>query len=273
MHFRNTRDEVSFGRLKAELVAAIGHRNVRDVNNILRLVGRIESMAFWEGVRQGFVASSLTSLLEEKPVTHPFKAHSSVYCASFTPLSSAEEKYIKEKAGETRFEALVDAFGLRGDLAPEPMEVPPMTLDDLPPEPLSSDEIKAIIDLNREESIEREALEMVSGQPEAISLIRTDGSVETTTTQQTHLPPIDSPSFVEVCRDAIQSRLASGWSPGSWSELVLELSVNIQYDPAFLDIALSSDLGRSMLDSIGLGHLTYGILSQEELSKIIRTRY
>ncbi len=272
MHFRNTEDEISFGRLKASLVEAIGHRNVRNINNILRVVGRIEAMAFWEGVRQGFVASSLTSLLEEKPIAHPFKAHSSVYCASFTPLSSAEEKYIKEKAGEERFEALMDAFGLRGELAPRPMEIPPMTLDELHADLPTPEKPKTTTEMYQENA-EWEAHETVSGQHQTINLIRTDGSVGVDEIEQTHLPPIDSPSFVEICREAIQLRLDSGWSPESWSELVLELSVSVQYDPAFLDIALSSDLGRTMLQSIGLGHLTHGILSQEELSKIVGAKY
>jgi hypothetical protein len=129
MHFRHVDDEILFGRLKAQLIESLRGAPTHMLANVLRVLGRIESVAFYEGVRQGVVAHAIEKEVgADIPDGRPIALHACFYSGSFTPLAAAEERYIRDCVGDGA-EEMIEVLGLRdGDLRAEPLEMPPMTL-------------------------------------------------------------------------------------------------------------------------------------------------
>lgn len=69
----------------------------------------------------------------------------------------------------------------------------------------------------------------------------------------------ESPDFLDNLRDHITAATKSGWKPVSWAELVLNLHQRTGFDAAFLDLQLSTDVGRAVLDQCGLMGLAPGM--------------
>lgn len=139
MHFRHADDEMLFGHLKAQLFQSLQGAPTHMLTNVLRVLGRIESVAFYEGVRQGVVARAIEDEIHVNTQNaRPIALHAGVYSGSFTPLVAAEEHYIRDRVG-SEAEDVVARLQLRdGKLAAEPLEMPPMTLAEALASPRSS---------------------------------------------------------------------------------------------------------------------------------------
>jgi hypothetical protein len=70
--------------------------------------------------------------------------------------------------------------------------------------------------------------------------------------------PLESPDTIDRIRDTIQHLRAGGWTPTSWTELVLRLHMLMHIDAAYLDLELSTEMGRAVLDQCGLFEIQPG---------------
>ena len=73
--------------------------------------------------------------------------------------------------------------------------------------------------------------------------------------------PVESPAGVERIRESISQLMGDGWKPESWDDLILKLHVAMRVDAFWLDIQLSSEVGRTMLSQLNL-HLHPGAAVQ-----------
>lgn len=70
--------------------------------------------------------------------------------------------------------------------------------------------------------------------------------------------PDESPAFLDEVRNRLQTLMKAGWHPDDWGQLVLRLHQEMKVDAGYLDIQLSTDFGRAMLDQCGLFELHPG---------------
>jgi hypothetical protein len=278
MHFRHQQDEIMFGKLKAYLVQSMQGAPEHVLNNALRVLGRIESMAFYEGVRQGSVARALEDRLHPELDRHPIAQHARVYNAGFTPLAEAELAYIERFVVD---KADADAF-LPSCMEAEPLLVPPMTLSEAlarpeqafglaaPPQPTPSappavstpglDVLASLIGDEHQMLAELIRNADSNGIIE-FSAIESDGSSLTA----------EQPSFIEKCRDVLQGRMGTGWNPGSWKDVVFAVRDDLKADPYMIDLSLSTDVGKNMLRSIGLFEIADSILDASQIQAMLHS--
>ena len=282
MHFRNQQDEIMFGRLKAYLIQSMQGAPDHVLNNALRVLGRIESMAFYEGVRQGSVARAIEDRINPELDRRPIAQHARVYNGGFTPLVEAEKAYVSRFLVDQDF----DSAWMDDWLEAEPMLVPAMTLSEAlarpeqafglaaaQPQPpaarrahdpeapahgldvfasLLSDENQQLADLFAQ-ATENGIMEF--------SIAHTDGS------SLQH----EQPSFIENCRDALQGRMSGGWKPESWKDIIFAVRDDLRADPYATDLALSTDVGKSMLRSIGLFEIADSILDASVIQAMLHS--
>lgn len=265
MHFRHADDEILFGRLKAQLIQSLQGAPSHMITNVLRVLGRIESVAFYEGVRQGAVARAIEDALrfrEDDLDVRPIAQHARVYGGGFTPLTNVEAAYAKRLAkGDT-------PVPIDPGLEAEPLEMPPMTLEEAIASPARAFGISNEAPpprSARRDGFDPGTLDDALAQMEAESamqvstIVATDGS-----------DGAERPSFIETCRDALQGRMLSGWTPGDWSELVFAVRDELKVDPYSVDLSLSTDVGKSMLRSIGLFDIADSALGVSEINAILQ---
>jgi hypothetical protein len=65
----------------------------------------------------------------------------------------------------------------------------------------------------------------------------------------------ESPDFLDLARDAIQTLKRGGWDPKTWQDLVLGLHRQMHVDAGFLDLQLTTHVGRAVLDQCDLAGL------------------
>ena len=82
----------------------------------------------------------------------------------------------------------------------------------------------------------------------------------------------ESPEFLDIARDAIQVMKRGGWDPKTWQELILGLHRHMGVDAGYLDIQLTTHVGRTVLDQCGLvGMAPPEMMSFEFLTDPTRT--
>jgi len=324
MHFRHVDDEILFGRLKAQLIESLRGAPTHMLANVLRVLGRIESVAFYEGVRQGVVARSIdaeitarehASMIGGMPLVQdgrPISLHASIYGAAFTPLAAAEERCIRLNCGDDA-EEVIALLGLHdGDLRAEPLEMPPMTLAEALAAPTGSFAAPAprpdpalLTTIFAKEAADAaaheaefplmdepvspwlttlsdeagdEQLRKLLGDPSddfadvikaaesdsvfGAQMLRTDGSKMAD----------EKPDFIERCRDALQGRMGAGWGPANWAEVVFAVRDELKIDPFVIDLTLSTDVGKSMLRSIGLFEIADALLGEADINAMLHSR-
>lgn len=282
MHFRHQEDEINFGRLKAYLIESMQGAPSHVLNNALRVLGRIESMAFYEGVRQGSVARAIEDRINPELDRRPIAQHARVYNGGFTPLVEAEKAYVSRFLVDQNFdEAWMDDW-----LQAEPMLIPPMTLSEAlarpeqafglaaaQPQPPASkrmpepeapghglDVLTALLSDEHQQLADIMAQATDNGIME-FSVAHTDGS------SLQH----EQPSFIEKCRDVLQGRMSGGWKPDSWKDIIFAVRDDLRADPYATDLALSTDVGKSMLRSIGLFEIADAILDASMIQAMLHS--
>jgi len=79
----------------------------------------------------------------------------------------------------------------------------------------------------------------------------------------------ESPEFLDIVRDAIQTKKSAGWDPKTWQDIILDLHRHMGVDAGFLDIQLTTHVGRTVLDQCGLvGMAPPDMMSFEFLSNL-----
>lgn len=310
IRFRFQEDERRFVKLHAEMFEKLARAGLNDVvgSETLRNVGKIEQMAFMEGVRQGLaMAAIVTEMVQREIAAIPephaqkaFQLHSMIYGSSDTPLRSVEKEWLdkleldKEHLAKSwlddkpmRFApaTLRELDGTEPPIAPmvsvksatkptpvtpfDPATSPGMTdLMVLPEDvdvflgknPPSMKDLKAAIDMALSEMPAPESMhgaEVTPVEPWQKGEYEPD-----------EIQP-ESPDFLDLARDAIQTLKRGGWNPKTWQELVLGLHRHMGVDAGFLDLQLTTHVGRTVLDQCGLmGMAPPDMMSFEFLSDI-----
>lgn len=286
MHFRHQEDEIMFGRLKAYLIQSMQGAPDHVLNNTLRVLGRIESMAFYEGVRQGSVARAIEDKINPELDRRPIAQHARLYNAAFTPLADAEKAYI------ARF--VVDQQDLEAWMPDwmqaEPLLVPAMTLSEALARPEQAfglapmqqgarsaaqekapvpDQDGAFAGMEVLASLvadENQQLADIMRQATAnglmdFSVVETDGSAFAA----------EQPAFIEQCRDSLQGRMGTGWKADSWKDVVFAVRDDLKADPYMIDLSLSTDVGKNMLRSIGLFEIADSIVDASQIQAMLHS--
>lgn len=289
MHFRHQQDEITFGKLKAFLVQSMQGAPAHTLNDVLRVLGRIESMAFYEGVRQGSISRAIEDRVHPELDRHPIAQHARLYNAAFTPLAEAERAYIERFVVDKDD---VDAF-LPECMHAEPMLIPPMTLSEalarpeqafglvapsqpdttpaLPTTvmPTSIAPARAQTELDVLTSLLNDENQMLA---DLIRNADSNGIIELSVAQSDgSARALEQPSFIERCRDVLQARMSGGWNAASWKDVVFAVRDDLKADPYMIDLSLSTDVGKNMLRSIGLFEIADSILDASQIQAMLHS--
>ena len=286
MHFRHQEDEIMFGRLKAYLIQSMQGAPDHVLNNTLRVLGRIESMAFYEGVRQGSVARAIEDKINPELDRRPIAQHARLYNGGFTPLVEAEKAYVSRFLVDQDFDdAWIDDW-----LKAEPLLVPAMTLSEALARPEQAfglapmqqgarsaaqekapvpDQDGAFAGMEVLASLvadENQQLADIMRQATAnglmdFSVVETDGSAFAA----------EQPAFIEQCRDSLQGRMGTGWKADSWKDVVFAVRDDLKADPYMIDLSLSTDVGKNMLRSIGLFEIADSIVDASQIQAMLHS--
>jgi len=276
IRFRFQEDERRFVKLHAEMFKKLADAGLNDVvgSETLRNVGKIEQMAYMEGVRQGLAMAAIaTEMIQREIAAIPepyaqkaFQLHAMIYGSSDTPLRNVEKEWLDKI--DLDKEHLAKSW-----LDDKPMRFAPATLQELdgtePPiapmvsvkaahkptpvaKPFDPATSPGMTDLMiAPESIE-EALERLP-PPEAMhgaAVMPWEPSQKGE--YEPDEPQPESPDFLDLARDSIQTLKRGGWNPKTWQELILGLHRHMRVDAGFLDLQLTTHVGRTVLDQCGL---------------------
>ncbi len=259
IRFRSAEDERRYLILRGEMFRRITGAGLSDetASQILRNLGKVEMMLFLEGIRQGLALGAIgqeashtnqspedVAAPSPMPDPHSFKAyqlHAIVYGSADTPLRSVEKEWL-ERLG------LPEDHLASSWLDDRPMRFAPMTVAEAMGEPTPAPPMIKI-------SADRAPIPVI--EPEQDPLLLELLSRKNETPEPDDDRP-ESPIFLDSVRDRIQTLTSSGWKPTTWPELILRLHHEMAVDAAFLDLQLSTDFGRTVLDQCGLAGLAPG---------------
>lgn len=264
MRFRVGEDERRYSALRVEAYLRLLPLPASTVGEILRNWSKIEAILFWEGVKQGLAIGALHAMdnrrSDEKLLngaSTAVAAHAAVYADADTPLSAAESKHL-----QALFDGIPEAqaaAALHPWLLAQPVEFAPQTLAEFtkrygadavagggvapiqqaqaapvsPPEPAAQTEDPADRDI-------MERLQALMDREDQAASERGEDR------------PAESPAFLDRVRDELLSQVGQGWKPNSWADLIMRLHLAMQADASYLDLQLSSEVGRTILAQAGL---------------------
>lgn len=253
MRFRVGQDERRYNALRVEAYLRIAQLPPSVTGEVLRNWSKIEAILFWEGVKQGLAIATLHAMDARAPdqrllsgASRPVSAHAAVYGEADTPLVQVESGHLDtifQGADETRRAAALHPW-----LSTDPVEFAPQTLDEFirrygsdavgnsqqsPTPPHTIAEQPQAQDATEEEQQILDQLQTMLERPEEDQ-------------------PTESPAFLDRVRDELLAQAAAGWKPSSWPDLIMRLHTSMQVDASYLDLQLSSDVGRSVLAQAGL---------------------
>jgi hypothetical protein len=309
IRFRFQEDERRFILLHSEMFEKLARAGLSEVvgSNTLRNVGKIEQMAYMEGIRQGLAMSTIasamiqeeTGLAHEPPPFQPiaqkaFQLHALIYGSKDTPLRDVEKEWL----GKLNLDEDHLAHSWLDD---KPMRFAPATLRELegsspPVAPMMSvqaahkptpvrpvgmgesfykggesfykgdtvmPDVNAILDrlpppdaMHGAEVTVPEPWQKGEYEPDddPLDLVEAEVAAEEAAERaaaEKEIQP-ESPEFLDIARDAIQTMKRGGWDPKNWQDLVLGLHRHMGVDAGYLDIQLTTHVGRTVLDQCGL---------------------
>lgn len=282
IRFRFIEDERRFVKLHSEMFEKLARAGLREGigSETLRNVGKIEQMAFMEGIRQGLAMAALARQMDEEevsPIPEPygqkaFQLHALVYGSSDTPLRAVEKEWLVKLR--------LDADHLaKSWLDDKPMRFAPATLQELegavpPIAPMMSVQAASkpvpMRPFNPAPSPGMTDMMVTPGPIDDLPPPETMHGAEVTVPEpwqkgeyEPDDPPTDdnkeiqpeSPGFLDIVRDAIQTMKRTGWDPKTWNDIILGLHRHMSVDAGFLDIQLTTHFGRTVLDQCGLAGL------------------
>lgn len=250
IRFRHSEDERRYLALRSEIYRLAAALPPTAVTRVLRNLGKLEQLLHLEGVRQGLAIAEISNLASEHGHPHvrplkAFQAHATIYGSTDSPLSAVEQEWLT-KLAITEQESHAAASAWLDDAA---MRYAPQTLTEWEGEDPPAPVFERLDDV----------MERVNRVPDAAE---SDAS-----TVALDIPPVmeprhdaeeESPSFLDEVRNHLQPLLSGGWNPDNWRDLILRLHLDMKVDAAFLDLQLSTDFGRAMLDQCGLYNLHPG---------------
>jgi hypothetical protein len=253
IRFRFTEDEERYLRLMAETYRILAETVPPQlVSKVMRNLGKLEQMSYLDGVRQGFAAAELAVMMDDVPSMpqarrlKAFQAHAAIYGSTDTPLVQVEEEHLANLAQTSDSVPWLD---------PAPMRYAPQTLAEWErgPEP--------------ESTLAAQVARMKAENPLSVPFVEGDLPAPPSFRQAPveadddfSLPiriaaPIEAPAFLDQVRDAI---MESGESYATWTDMLFKLHLKMGVDAGYLDLALGSPQGLTVLAQCNLTHLHPG---------------
>lgn len=250
MRFRLGEDERLYETLKTEVyLRLLAHLPRAAISEAMRNIQKMEAMAYGEGIKQGMAVAALSKRHDLTPIVQ----HAAFYGDAGTPLLRVEEAHAPG-AGS------VDPWAHT-----EPVTFPPQTIAEaiaaygptLEPSATSERPTKSHRRLAPiQDDDEHEPLAEVDLEDEQAAF---DGpTVDTSRVAADDERPPQSPDLLDRIRTTIKSRLSDGWKPKGWPDLIMHLHLIMQIDASYLDLQLSGEQGRTVLDQCGLSNLVPG---------------
>lgn len=281
IRFRLVEDERRYIALRTELFLRLSQANapVAVVADVLRNLGKIESFAYSEGIRQGAVAATVAPAIKSA-----LDLHHDVYGHADTPLREVEKKL-----GNT------GTFGIFEEL---PLEFAPLTLGEakkfyaekqaaevgvlaVEVEELLAAGEKVRTDLRRElkRDMAMDDEEVHARYDAAFEAAhedtpfpsdedrRDDGGVadllfdaldveaeekpRAADDPNEHLREVSSPDILDRIRDELLAAKEGGAEFKTWEDLIMHLHLFFSIDAGSLDLQLSTHEGRTVLQQAG----------------------
>lgn len=302
IRFRFREDERRFILLHSEMFEKLARAGLTEVvgSDTLRNVGKIEQMAYMEGIRQGLAIATLANemtqaemgVIHEPYTQKAFQLHALIYGSSDTPLRDVEKEWLDKLN--------LDADHLsKSWLDDKPMRFAPATLQELdgtaPPvapmilvkaahkptpaaKPFDPATSPGMTDL----MVTPEGLDdcldklpppkAMHGAEVTVPEPWQKGEYEPDDPESDREIRPESPEFLDIVRDAIQTMKRTGWDPETWNDIILGLHRHMCVDAGFLDIQLTTHVGRTVLDQCGLAGMAPPEMMSFEFLSDISTR-
>lgn len=272
IRFRFREDEQRFIRLHSEMFSRLARAGITGEtgSEATRNVSKIEQMAYMEGVRQGLAIAAIAAETDNPDMrSHKaFQLHAVIYGSSDTPLRDVEKEWLGKLGLDQELLAgswldnkpmrfapatLQEMSGEAPPVAPmmsiQSVTKPlPVTLHSRPFEPPPPESMHGA-EVTPREPWERGEYEMDEDpDPDldlTLALSRIDRKVRVEEAGE-------RPEFLDLVRDNILALQRSGWKPESWQDLILSLHRGLHCDAGFLDLQLTTSVGRAVLDQCGL---------------------
>lgn len=227
IRFRFNEDERKYQRLFAEVFRIVAtHLPAAATSLVIRNLGKLEQIAYLEGVRQGLAVAEISILAAQQGHPHArslkaFQAHAMVYGSTDTPLRQVEEEWLEQIGVRQTVsrEAWLDEKPLR--FAPQTLEEAVGEIPEAHPTPHFA---------------RIEELDPSLSEPFLNPIAAADDEVQ-------------QPASLDRIRDLLNS---SSHKPESWPELILFLHRNTGIDAGFLDLQMSTPMGRTVLTQCGI---------------------
>lgn len=254
IRFRLVEDERRYLALRAELYLRLSQSgaDMRVVADVLRNLGKIESFAYSEGIRQGAVAHACATSRPRSAL----ELHRDFYGSADTPLRETEKR--KRPDGEG------------GIFEEDPLEFAPLTLGEAKKHYRQSDPLDAALPdvpppprsvLAPLAEARTDHFSVSTGDPDldaeladALAPRRPDSDPMV----NEHLYAAPSPDFLDRLRDALLAARSNGAGFADWSEMVLYVQRATGCDAGAIDLQLSTEEGRTVLAQAGYFDLAPG---------------
>lgn len=245
IRFRHIDDEKRYIALRSELFRVIASSLSPELATAaMRDLGKLESLLFYEGTRQGFACAALADMGTGLPPLREMKypqALAHVYGSADTPLAAIEQEHLARLDPIARSQATQHPW-----LSDSPMRYAPSTyaefmgMKEAPPPMIRVDAPGPPVPVKREQDAAPSPERDVSPQDveKLIALFESDDAKD---------PPIQSPEMIERARDSIAMLTKSGVKFDSWAGLVLRLQRETGMSAHEIDDALGSPSGITML--------------------------
>lgn len=119
-------------------------------------------------------------------------------------------------------------------------------------------------DPDKEARLDNALREIASSDRDPIEIMRERGLLDDDARSATTAPaPEDphapeNPDFLDTVRSELLVLMKGGFKPTTWQELIFSLHVHMKVDAAYLDLQLSTHVGRAVLDQVGLPGIAPG---------------
>jgi hypothetical protein len=261
IRFRFTEDEKRYLALLSALYRNFAtHLPPHLVSACMRDLGKLQDTLLLEGVRQGVAVAELSELGPEPNLRQlkAFQAHAIVYGSQDTPLRDAELGWLQKwgRPANTAENAWLDN---------SPMQFAPDTFDAWEAErrvapasarrvcPSDGCQSPACMAANR--CLALDDPRPIS-HPESFpfeTFPEEEGDVQ------------DRPDLLDRSRDVLLQLVKSGNEPSDWGQMILALQRELHVDAGFLDLQMSTPMGRTVLDQCGLFNLRADRLNLQDL--------
>ncbi|HEY5657773.1 MAG TPA: hypothetical protein VIY27_08275 [Myxococcota bacterium] len=260
MRFRRLEDEQRYHALRTELYLRIAKAlgsQPELCTEILRNLGKIEHLAFYEGVDQGAAAAVLgiTTAGDQSVVgaeSSPADLHRALYGHQDTPLADVEALVWEAALPETPMPPILRA---------ERAEYAPLTLQ----EALDAGAAAPAVAAPQDATVAHEGpsdAETGGALRWELERLRLDGMYDAAVAELGgELPDVASaadpdrdasPEKLDAIREALIGRTSKGWKPTEWAELVVAVMEDTQLPAYLIDQQLDTPQGEAVLSQAGL---------------------